>query len=125
MKYLLDTHILIWWLDGNKRLPMHVRKILEEQESGLYVSAVTVWEISIKKSLQKLQIRNSFFDELKVGQFSELPISFQHAQAISDLPQIHHDPFDRMLIAQAIVEKLTLITTDQDILKYEVATLKI
>jgi len=123
--YLLDTHILVWWVIGSDRLPVHVRKILDERESGVFVSAVTIWEIAIKNSLKKLLIPNSFFDDIKKSQFSELPISFQHTMAVRDLPFFHDDPFDRLLIAQAIVEKMTLITADKDILRYDVATLKI
>src|SRR3989344_2502770 len=118
--YLLDTHILVWWVIGSDRLPVHVRKILDERESGVFVSAVTIWEIAIKNSLKKLLIPNSFFDDIKKSQFSELPISFQHTMAVRDLPFFHDDPFDRLLIAQAIVEKMTLITADKDILRYDV-----
>ena len=121
--YLLDTNVLIWWLEGNTRLSLGTRRLLEGQEARVFVSAVSVWEISIKSSLGKLKIPKSFFEELKNSQFDELPISFAHAKMVRDLPPIHNDPFDRLLVAQAQDESLTIITRDRLIPKYKILCL--
>ena len=123
--YLLDTSVLLLWLEGNKRLPMRVRRMLDESAHPIYVSAATIWEISIKRSIGKLKIADSFFEDLHSSQFIELPVSFVHAKKVADLPNIHRDPFDRLLIAQAIIEKLTLITSDKYVFQYQIETLKV
>jgi PIN domain nuclease of toxin-antitoxin system len=119
-RLLLDTHAMLWWLDQPKRLTATARAAIAEGESTVYVSAVTVWEIVIKKVLGKLQAPNDLDRVLVDCRFTPLPISVDHALEVSRLPAIHHDPFDRMLIAQARLERLEIVTRDDNIIAYGV-----
>lgn len=111
MNILLDTHIVLWWLDGRKKLPKAIiRKI--ETAPTVYVSAASAWEVAIKSSLGRLHIPAPFEEGVEQSAFTQLPISFAHAAAVSSLPQHHGDPFDRILVAQSIVENLAIITHD-------------
>ena len=124
MKLLLDTHTLLWWLDDNPKLTAEAREAISKAENEVYVSAVTAWEIVIKKRLGKLRLPPRLDHELAAHRFEPLPITLAHALAIDKLPNHHEDPFDRMLIAQATVEGLILVTRDINIRKYQVATLE-
>ena len=124
-RFLLDTHILLWAFNDDRRLPRKIRDILSDPEQVIFVSAASIWEISIKKSIGKLELPEDFFITFTDLRFQQLDVAFPHAKAVRSLPDIHKDPFDRMLIAQAIVEKMTLITIDKDMLCYDVAVLKI
>lgn len=120
MNYLLDTHTLIWALENNPTLSKNARDAIITGENIIFVSPVSAWEISIKQATGKLKVPNNLYDEIKLHRFTELKINFDHAQLAGNLPDIHKDPFDRMLISQAIIEKLTLITRDKQIHQYEV-----
>ena len=120
MKLLLDTHVLLWWLDDPAKISDTARTAIRGPENAVYVSAVTVWEIVIKKTLGKLDAPDNLDEVLRACQFSPLPIAIEHALAVQGIPLYHHDPFDRMLIAQANVEGLTIATRDSDILQYPV-----
>ncbi len=122
---LFDTHVLLWAFNDDQKLPRTVREVLGDTEQAIFVSAASIWEMSIKGSLGKLEIPKGFFASFPKLRFEKLDVTFIHAQAVLDLPLLHYDPFDRMLIAQAIVEKMTLVTVDKDILRYDVSTLKI
>ena len=124
MNFLLDTHVLIWALENNSTLSELSRNNIVDGNNLVFVSPVSVWEIGIKKSLGKLETPDNLLEEIKVHRFSLLQINFNHAYLAGNLPDIHRDPFDRMLIAQAIIEKLTLITRDKSIVEYDVQTLK-
>ncbi len=121
MKLLLDTHVLLWLLDNPNVLSEEARKTIKNGKNSVYASAVSIWEIVIKNSLGKLDLPGYIEEMLKVNRFLPLPISVTHALAIQSLPSFHGDPFDRMLIAQALCEGLTLATRDTHILKYPVS----
>jgi PIN domain nuclease of toxin-antitoxin system len=109
LKLLLDTHALIWWDNGE--LPAAVQKRIQEAEE-VYVSAITAWEIAIKSALGKIVARGTVADAIADYGFTELPITVSHAEAVRELPPHHRDPFDRLLIVQARMESLTLISRD-------------
>jgi len=123
MNVLLDTHALLWWLDGYKALPSKTLATVKDSRNVVYVSAATAWEISIKKTLKKLKAPDNLEEALTSSRFLPLPISIGHALRAGALPRHHDDPFDRMLIAQAQSKNLTFITHDQRIKQYEVAIL--
>jgi len=117
-KYLLDTHIFIWWLSDANRLSKEVFDIIADSSNQIYISSATVWEIAIKEALGKLKVSANLIEAIDVNGFIELNISAKYAEATKKLEPIHRDPFDRMLITQAIMEDLTLITVDKHILQY-------
>ena len=123
MNLLLDTHTLIWALEDNPSLSALARVAIVDGENMVFVSAVSVWEISIKKALGKLEAPDTLLDEIERIRFTPLDITLEHADRAGKLPAIHLDPFDRMLIAQAQSEQLTLITRDAEIQKYQVRCL--
>lgn len=118
MKLLLDTHVLLWWLDDSPHLPAKMRQLIADPERTIFVSAATAWEIRIKEKLRKLDLPAQFDQALDASGFLWLPISRAHADATSVLPFHHRDPFDRMLIAQARCEDLTLLTVDERLAAY-------
>jgi PIN domain nuclease of toxin-antitoxin system len=120
MNLLIDTHIILWWLDDSPRLKAEYRKILTDTDNLCYVSAATIWEISIKTKLGKLDIPDNYLDTLKDEGFQELPVKWSHSRYVNYLPLIHRDPFDRLLVAQAKVEDLTLLSTDTYIRQYDI-----
>jgi PIN domain nuclease of toxin-antitoxin system len=120
VRLLLDTHAFIAWDDNV--LPKRAVKAIQAADD-VYVSAATAWEISIKSGSGKLARRASVLKALEDYQFRELAIQIQHAERVRSLPGIHRDPFDRILIAQALCEGLTLVTNDALICKYEVSRL--
>lgn len=123
MNLLLDTHIVLWWLEDSEHLPLTARAAIADGNHVCLVSSVSLWEIAIKQSLGKLTIAETYPEELAREGFRELPVSWLHAREIVQLPEHHRDPVDRMLIAQALVESLTLVTADPDIQKYDVPVL--
>lgn len=126
MKYLLDTHTFIWWLEGNKKLKISIRKILKSPENQIFVSVVNGIEISIKSKSRKLNITTTVKKMFEISGFKVLNVDFNHVLEFSRLPvhPDHKDPFDRILISQAKVDNLTLITSDPKIWKYKVSVLK-
>ena len=123
MNLLLDTHTLIWALEDNSSLSALARVAIVDGENMVFVSAVSVWEISIKKALGKLEAPDTLLDEIERIRFTPLDITLEHADRAGKLSAIHLDPFDRMLIAQAQSEQLTLVTRDAEIQKYQVRCL--
>ena len=120
MSLLLDTHVLLWWLDDHPTLSMKARAAIADGENLVFISAVVIWEIRIKQALGKLQIPKNFRKVLGDQPFEMLDITVEHAHAVGDLPAHHRDPFDRMLVAQAKVEGLTLMTRDTRLKKYKI-----
>ncbi len=118
MMFLLDTHVLLWWLMDDALLSKKVRDVIGDSRNRIFVSAASAWEISIKKSLKKLDAPNDLEDAIAQNGFEALPIAFAHARVVGALPRHHDDPFDRMLIAQAKVENLSIITHDMQMQKY-------
>ena len=122
MNLLLDTHILLWWLASSKDLSRKAREAIVESDL-VYVSAASIWEISIKVARGNLRVRGDLLDHLAVNHFRALPVTVIHAIAAGKLPRYHGDPFDRMLVAQASVESLTLLTSDEQQAAYGVSVL--
>lgn len=126
MKYLLDTHVFLWWITDNPKLPRAVREIIEDQSNLLYFSTASIWEIMIKADLNKLQLpgnpREFIKEQLALNTIRIINITMDHAFGIYGLAEIHKDPFDRLLVAQAKVENLGIITADDFIRKYDVIT---
>ena len=120
MNLLLDTHTLIWTLADNPELAAAAREAIVDGNNIVFVSAVSVWEISIKRALGKLDAPDTLLEEIERHRFTPLEIALAHADRAGKLPPIHLDPFDRMLIAQAQSEQLTLVTRDAEIQKYAV-----
>lgn len=121
MKLLLDTHAVIWAHDGSGRLGVRGIAAIEAAET-VYVSAASAWEASIKAALGKLTMPWTFERLVEEARFTPLPITLRHADAVRALPLHHSDPFDRMLIAQTLVEGLVLMTHDAAIHRYSVPT---
>ena len=122
MRVLLDTHALIWFCEGSSELSGTARAIIEDTGNERFVSHATAWEVAIKCSIQKLKLQfpyNHIFPRaIAANGFQTLTPSFQHYEQLLQLPLHHRDPFDRLLIAQAQVEDLTLVTRDPDFTKY-------
>jgi PIN domain nuclease of toxin-antitoxin system len=119
---LLDTHIVLWWLADDPQLADEIKDRLDH-EPDVRVSAATVWEIAIKQALGKITGPPDLPERVRDSGFRQLPIGFAHAMAAGRLPMIHRDPFDRMLVAQARCEDLTLVTKDPHCQKYDVPIL--
>lgn len=123
MNLLLDTHVLLWWLNDGPDLSDAERRAIAEPGNLIIISAAVIWEIRIKQALGKLEIPSSFYRIIKDQGFELLSITADHAYAAGDLPLHHRDPFDRMLIAQAGLEGLSVITHDKIFKKYAVSLL--
>jgi len=117
MKLLLDTHALLWWLDGDQRLSPTARSLIGDENTIVFVSAASAWEISTKVRIGKLpgavEVAEQFVEVIGRQDFEELSISIRHARLAGLLPGKHRDPFDRMLIAQAQIEGLPLVSIEQ------------
>lgn len=127
MKFLLDTHVFLWWITDSPLITEKVRELMTEGSSELYWSSVSSWEVAIKYANGKLPLPEKpelFIPfELNTNRITSLSIKDDHSFLAGRLPVHHRDPFDRMLIAQSISEKMPLITGDQVISKYEVETI--
>lgn len=123
-RFLLDTHIFVWWMKQEKRLKKEIAAVLKNPENQIFLSVASVLEIVIKKKIGKLKVPQNWKEDLRESSFLLLPITFENAFQLESLPLFHHDPFDRMLIAQAQSEGSTLITGDIKIWKYDVPLLK-
>lgn len=124
MRYLLDTHIFIWWMEKNSRLSKDIFSLLNNSQNQIFLSVASVWELVIKKAKKKLKIPKDVEGGIKASGFTPLNIEMLHILGIDKLPMYHNDPFDRIIISQAKVEHLTLITADEKILKYDLSLLK-
>ena len=120
MNLLLDTHVLLWWLDDYPTLSKKAKDAISHGKNIVFISAVVIWEIRIKQNLGKLEIPHNFRKVLDSQPFERLDITVEHAHAVGDLPSHHRDPFDRMLVAQTKVEHLTLVTRDIHLKKYKI-----
>lgn len=125
MKYLLDTHIFLWSLNNDRRLKDPIKEILIDSGNIIYVSVSSAWELGIKlKTNPGFKFKTTLREAFTISGFEVLPISFEHALQVYELPFYHKDPFDRILIAQAKTEDLVLITSDPKIWKYNIALVK-
>ncbi len=118
MRLLLDTHLLLWWLEDSPSLSAQAREVIGNSENTVFVSAVSLWEIRLKQSLGKLRLPDDFMERLAAESFESLPLAGSQTRQVSLLPWLHRDPFDRMLVAQAQVEKLVLLTADEALAAY-------
>lgn len=118
MKLLLDTHLLLWWLADSPSLSGQARALISDPENTVFVSAVSHWEIWLKESLGKLGLPPDFEEVLAAESFESLPLTASQARQVALLPWHHRDPFERMLVAQARTEGLTLLTADDAVAAY-------
>jgi PIN domain nuclease of toxin-antitoxin system len=117
---LVDTQVLLWWLSDAAALSAPAREELADPANELLVSAASVWEIAIKRALGRVSVPDDLLDHVRGGGFSWLPILPEHAWAVGKLPRHHADPFDRLLVGQAQVEGLPILTSDEQFAAYDV-----
>ncbi len=124
MRVLLDTHAFIWWDGASSRLSPRVRDLCYDPANDLFISVASLWEMQIKSLLRKLALRMPLpelvEEQRRLNAFTLVPVHAQHVFELDALPRIHNDPFDRMLIAQARVEGLRLVTNDSVVREYDV-----
>ncbi|MEW6726926.1 MAG: type II toxin-antitoxin system VapC family toxin [Bacillota bacterium] len=127
MRVLLDTHAFLWWIADDSRLSSKARSIISNGNNTLFLSAASGWEMTIKTRLGKLELPDDFkefiAEQLVINGIDSLPVQMRHALHIHTLPPLHQDPFDRMLIAQAQLEDLPILTADPQIAQYRVEVL--
>ncbi|HSB64093.1 MAG TPA: type II toxin-antitoxin system VapC family toxin [Thermoanaerobaculia bacterium] len=124
MRLLLDTHAFLWWIGDDPRLPAKARKLISAGRNEVFLSAASAWELAIKTSIGRLRLAENLeefvTEHLAVNGFQVLPVHLRHALRVSTLPDHHGDPFDRMLVAQAQIEDLILVSGDEQIARYAV-----
>ena len=120
MKLLLDTHVLLWWLEDPALIADAARIEIANPRNAVYVSAVSIQEIVIKQQQKRLTCPEPLLPLLDENKFSSLPVMLTHALALGELPPLHKDPFDRQLLAQCRYEQMTLVTRDRTLTKYDV-----
>jgi PIN domain nuclease of toxin-antitoxin system len=124
VRLLLDTHTFLWWLTDDRKLGRKARAAITDTGSVVHVSAASCWEMAIKATLGRIDLGGAdLAAEIPANGFVELPITARHALRAGDLPRHHADPFDRMLVAQALVEELVLVTHDQVLGRYGLSLL--
>ena len=125
MNYLLDTHTFMWFVSNSRELGQRAKQLIEDDTSNLFLSVASIWEIGIKNSLGKLDVKGGFEsipDDLKVNGIDIMFFDFNHISIINKLPFHHRDPFDRMIIAQAISENMDIIGVDKEFDNYLIDT---
>jgi PIN domain nuclease of toxin-antitoxin system len=123
LRLLLDTHVLIWTLSEPNRLAIKTRAAIEAEENDVFVSVVSPWELAVKGPREGLRTPDDLEAQLDRRRFELLPVLFRHTGPIESMPYHHRDPFDRMLVAQAVVDGLTIVTADRKLTNYQVALL--
>ena len=121
MTVIVDTHVLLWFVAGDKRLTRHARSTIESEENTCYVSLAAWWEVAIKLSLERLRLDEPLdaFIESRIGEgFRSLPVEVEHIAKVATLPFHHRDPFDRLMISQSIEEDMPVVTGDVNFSKY-------
>jgi PIN domain nuclease of toxin-antitoxin system len=121
VRLLLDTHVLIWALSDPNRLALKSRAAIKAEDSEVFVSVVSPWEVAIKGRREGLQLPDRLEEELDRRRFELLPVLLRHTDPIESMPYHHRDPFDRMLVAQAVVDGMTIVTADRKRTKYQVS----
>jgi PIN domain nuclease of toxin-antitoxin system len=124
VRLLLDTHVLLWCLSAPAELRADTRAKLQDPDNIVLVSTVSAWEMEIKRALGKLRVPADLAERLRQRRFTELPLHLRHVRALRDLPPLHRDPFDRMLVAQAIADDLALVSRDARVQRYPVACVR-
>jgi PIN domain nuclease of toxin-antitoxin system len=122
---LLDTHVLLWALGDIERLTPSVREAIQDPANDVFVSAVSGWEIGIKVAIGKLHIPDDLVEQIRAADLVMLPVTFEDGMALRSLPRHHEDPFDRLLIVQAVARQLTIVTADERIARYPVQCLDV
>ena len=122
MRLLLDTNVFLWWRDASPRLPSRVKDQISDSANDIVVSIVSFWEIATKRRIGKLRFLEDFESVMAEEEFDLLGIDYSHLRSFDSLPLHHRDPFDRLLIAQSISEKLTVATDDKVFARYSVTT---
>jgi PIN domain nuclease of toxin-antitoxin system len=120
MRLLLDTHVLLWWLDDRPALGRAAKDLISQGDNDVFVSAISAAEIALKSSIGKLRLPEDLEQQLDDNAFEPLPLRMSHGLALQGLPLHHRDPFDRLLIAQATCEDLAVVTADRAFSAYEV-----
>ena len=124
MRYLLDTHVIIWMVEDSPNLPLAIKEIIKNPENHVAISLISLWEIAIKMNIGKLTLNLPFdelVDVLRSGDFDFIQIEDDYLSGVFKLPLLHKDPFDRLLISTSIVEKMKFITMDENIQKYDIS----
>jgi PIN domain nuclease of toxin-antitoxin system len=124
MNLLLDTHALLWWLNDDSTLSEQARASISDGSNVVFISAASIWEIRIKQQFGKLEAPSELLDVLVEGPYLFLDITSEHAYHVGSLPLVHRDPFDRLLISQAQIERLTVVSRDPVFQEYEVSLLR-
>jgi PIN domain nuclease of toxin-antitoxin system len=125
VRYLLDTQVLLWALGNIERLTPSVREAIQDPANDVFVSAVSGWEIGIKVAIGKLHIPGDLEEQIRAADLVMLPVTFADGMALRSLPRHHEDPFDRLLIVQAVARQLTIVTADRRIAVYGVQCLDV
>lgn len=123
MRLLLDANVLIWWATDNRRLGRDAAAAIADADNEVRVSAATIWEIEIKRASGKLRVDRDLAERAQDAGLKPLDVTFAHAVDAGRLPRVHGDPFDRMLIAQAVIEGLSIVTSDRIFARYPVSVL--
>jgi PIN domain nuclease of toxin-antitoxin system len=123
LKLLIDTQAALWLLSKNERLPPSARELIFDKSVDCFLSAASVWEVAIKRALGKLKASADFHIHLQRHDVTGLPVYDRHAALVADLPLHHHDPFDRLLVAQAMGEGMSILSTDEILREYDVPVL--
>ena len=122
MQYLLDTHVILWWFTTPEKINRKVHKIISDKSNTIFISSVSFWEMAIKKSLGRLTLPHNLLEAVAAESFKILPIMPEESLGVADLPMLHADPFDRLLVIQAKLNDLVIITGDEKISEYPVVT---
>jgi PIN domain nuclease of toxin-antitoxin system len=120
MRLLLDTHVLLWWMFEHPRLTPDLQSLVADDSNTVLVSSVSAFEVSTKQALGKLEVPNDIDAQVEASGFTALPLTIQHGLAAGRLPLHHRDPFDRLLVAQAQCDDLTLVTANRKLLAYDI-----
>lgn len=120
---ILDSHVAIWAIQDRGQLGTATLRLIDDPTINVFVSAASIWEIAIKRASGKLQVADNFVELVRRAAYTELPVTYRYAEMAANLPLHHRDPFDRMLVAQAQAEGLTLVTDDAMIARYNVSIL--
>lgn len=124
MQYLLDTHVLLWWLTEPETIKPKAQDVIRNRSNHIFASSASFWEMAIKKSIGKLTLPHNLLEAVTAEHFKLLPITPEESLGVADLPLLHSDPFDRLLIIQAKLNDLVIITKDAKIMEYPVVTIE-